>query len=270
MTGGDEHGAYERVYEALYSHLSLGNRVIDTDFARYVTNPAALSVYDANHVQSVRADSEAAIDSVLALADQLFEDCRHRRIFIDPWTPLEVEAYLTLRDYEPRSELVLLLGADLRIDVQDVLDLDLRLVESDDDWNSFEQLLRLDHEEEEERGIGTRSPDLTHQVALTKRSKAPDVRFWLARIDDADCAFCSSWSGSSGVGIVEDLFTRQDFRHRGVATALIGHCVADSRARGAGPVVISALVDDTPKSMYAALGFRPVCINRSYLKQAGP
>src|ERR1700683_1876224 len=270
MTGGDEGGLYEGVYEALYSYLSLGNRVIDTDFARYVSNPAALSVYDANHVQSVRADSETAIDSVLALADQLFAGCRHRRIFIDPRTPLEVEAYLTLRDYEPRAELVLLLGADLRIDVPDVLELDLRLVESDDDWSSFEQLLRLDHEEEEGRGIGARSRDLTHQIALTKRWKAPGVRFWLARLDDTDCGFCSSWSGGSGVGIVEDLFTREDFRHRGIATRLIGHCVADSRPGGAGPVVISALVDDTPKLMYADLGFRPVCINRSYLKLVSP
>jgi GNAT superfamily N-acetyltransferase len=99
-----------------------------------------------------------------------------------------------------------------------------------------------------------------------KRVKAPDLRFWLARVDDTDAAFFSSWPGPEGVGIVEDLFTRPEFRRRGIATALIAHSVADARERGAGPVAISARVNDSPKYMYAALGFRPSCISRSYLK----
>jgi hypothetical protein len=40
----------------------------------------------------------------------------------------------------------------------------------------------------------------------------------------------------------------------------------DSRPRGAGPVLIGARANDTPKQMYAALGFRPLCIQRSYVK----
>ncbi len=64
------------------------------------------------------------------------------------------------------------------------------------------------------------------------------------------------------------MFTHPDFRHRGLATALIDHCVADRRAHGAGPVVIVADPTDTPKRMYAALGFRPVAIKRSWRKDA--
>src|SRR5882672_2569888 len=65
---------------------------------------------------------------------------------------------------------------------------------------------------------------------------------------------------------VEDLFTRADFRGRGIGTALISACVADARARGAGPILIGARPTDTPKHMYAALGFRPLCVQRNYLK----
>lgn len=54
-------------------------------------------------------------------------------------------------------------------------------------------------------------------------------------------------------------------RPRGVATALIHRAVADCRARGAGPVLIVADVDDTPKRMYAALGFRPLAVEQKYL-----
>jgi len=266
IDGGDD-GMLARVYEALYTHLAQGNRVVDTGLARFVSNPAAPSVYDANHGQAVRAASEAEIDAVLERADETFADCRHRRFFIDPWTPPTFEARLALNGYEPHGELVLLLDGNLGSDSPPIPGVELRLVDSDDEWRSFEQLLRLDHEEEATRGIGVRSSELTRQMTLTKRAKAPEVRFWLARVDGADCAFCSSWSGVGRVGIVEDLFTHQDFRHRGIATALIRHCVADARARGAGPVAISALLADTPKLMYDALGFRPYVVNRSYLRQ---
>jgi predicted GNAT family acetyltransferase len=72
----------------------------------------------------------------------------------------------------------------------------------------------------------------------------------------------------NGIGQVEDLFTHPDFRHRGIATALIAHCVADARARGAGPVLITADPLDTPKQMYAAMGFRPFSVTRNYFKSA--
>jgi len=42
--------------------------------------------------------------------------------------------------------------------------------------------------------------------------------------------------------------------------------VAEARKEGAGPVVIVADTADTPKRMYAALGFRPVAISRTYWK----
>jgi GNAT superfamily N-acetyltransferase len=270
VSSWEDEGIHERVYEALYAHLALGNTVVKTESARYVSNPATPNVWDANHIQGVRAASDTGFASVLQIADELFADCGHRRVFVDPWTPLEVEARLTLDGYEPRAELVLLLDKDLDLRNRSAFQVDLRLVETDADWYSFERLLRLDHEEEAAKGVGARSRDLTREIAVTKRAKAPDVRFWLAQTGGLDCAFCSSWSGVNGVGIVEDLFTHQDFRHRGIATALIQHCVADARAHGAGPIVISALIDDTPKAMYAALGFRPFCVNRSYLHQPRP
>lgn len=61
-----------------------------------------------------------------------------------------------------------------------------------------------------------------------------------------------------------------DYRKRGVATALIHHCVSQCRAKGAGPVVIVADPTDTPKNIYARMGFRPVAIQSKYLKRLTP
>ena len=143
-------------------------------------------------------------------------------------------------------------------------------MDSDDDWAVVRRLTRLDHEETARRRLHPLwDEDVTTQTVATKRAKAPDLRFWLARADGIDCAFLSSWPGANGVGKVEDLFTHPDFRHRGIATALIVYCVRDARARGAGPVLIGALLNDTPMHMYVGMGFRPFCVAHRGRKSHG-
>lgn len=51
--------------------------------------------------------------------------------------------------------------------------------------------------------------------------------------------------------------------------ALIHRCVAHCREQGAGSIVIAATASDTPKEMYAAMGFRPVAVKREYGKGVG-
>jgi predicted GNAT family acetyltransferase len=80
----------------------------------------------------------------------------------------------------------------------------------------------------------------------------------------------ASLVGADGVGQVEDLYVEPEVRHRGLATALIHRAVADCRARGAGPVLIVADASDTPKAMYAAMGFRPLAVERKYLLRLAP
>ena len=70
--------------------------------------------------------------------------------------------------------------------------------------------------------------------------------------------------------MVEDLFTRPSHRNRGIARALIHHCVADARARGAVDVLIGAIYDDTPKNAYAAMGFESTCLTWEWLKAPNP
>jgi GNAT superfamily N-acetyltransferase len=71
------------------------------------------------------------------------------------------------------------------------------------------------------------------------------------------------------VGLVEDLFTHPEFRRRGIATGLVARAVEDARERGADQVLIGARPEDTPRRMYASMGFRPLCVTRQYLKTCG-
>ena len=100
------------------------------------------------------------------------------------------------------------------------------------------------------------------------------MQFFLASVDGTDVSFFSSFaapgSGAGRVGIVEDLFTLREHRGRGVARALIRHCVADARARGAREVSIGAEPADWPQRWYAALGFEPALLRLGFHRSVPP
>jgi GNAT superfamily N-acetyltransferase len=254
-----------RVFEAWAGYHALGNTVVDEPLARFISRADVPRVHDANLVCQVRAATDDEIDAVLARAEEVYAGLGHRKFALDPETPTAFEARLVLEGYEPHPDLELVLERNLEVAPPQV---DIRAVTTDNDWRSLESLWRANHDEEAAKGQHEPwDPAVTTQLVAALRAKAPDLQFWLARVDATDGAFFSSWPGSDGVGIVEDLFTRAKFRGRGIATALIVRAVSDARQRGAGPVVIAARPTDTPKHMYAALGFRPLCVRRSYLKQ---
>lgn len=55
-------------------------------------------------------------------------------------------------------------------------------------------------------------------------------------------------------------------RQRGVATALVAHSALDAQRRGAATCFLAARADDTPKEMYARVGFRAVGVTRNLLR----
>jgi len=265
-----DEGLLRGVYETLEGYYALGCEVIDDPLARFVRDREAARIYDVNFAHSVRAATEREIGAVLERADEVFAGLPHRVFHIDPWTPPAFEASLVLHGFEFEDELQLLLEGELAV-AGEPPPVDIRPVDSDDDWTVVRRLARLDHEEQARREVHpVWDEEVTTQMVATKRAKAPDLRFWLARAGGVDCAFLSSWPGRNGVGKLEDLFTHPDFRHRRIATALIVHCVADARDRGAGPVLIGALPNDTPMRMYAAIGFRPFCVTHRGRKTKEP
>jgi GNAT superfamily N-acetyltransferase len=258
----------EAVIATLLGYFELGNEVVAARRARFVRNPACADIYDANHGTAVRATTADEIDEVLRAADALFPAARHRTFKVDPRTPPAFEARLLLDGYAATPELQLLLEGPLQAPTPPPMA--IRPVDDPADWASLSRLTRRDHEEEAATaGRPVWPPSLTAEMVATKRAKAPALQFFLASVDGVDCAFFSSWPGIDGVGKVEDLFTAPEHRRRGIASALIAHAVADARTRGAEAVLIGADPADSPKAMYAALGFVPVCVLRSYTRVRG-
>ena len=254
-----------RAYETSRGWLALGHERVPSAHAWIVRDREVPQVYDANFAAMVRAESEAEITDLLAQLDEVFSGLEHRFVFWDAEMPQPFEARLVLDGWQRFNEMIaLVLEGELRKRGPRI---QTRPVESDADWATIEELHWRDHQEEVAMGFHAAwDRGITAAIVRAKRRKAPAVQYFLTRVDGVDCGFFSAWPGTNGVGQVEDLFTLAEFRGRGIASSLMATCVDDARARGAGPILICARAEDTPKRMYAAMGFRPLCVQRGYLK----
>lgn len=246
--------------------LALGNEVFEAEGATFVRNRALSDIRDSNHVSHVSAATPEEIGRLLARVEREFAGFPHRRFDTDNRTPPEFEARLALDGYQRGEALVMILEGDRAGTPKPH---DIRLVEGESIWSDYTTLNEAGWLDYQERIGEGENVEVGRAMLASRRAKSPPARHWLAYADDAARAYLTSWEGIDGVGQVEDLFTQQEYRHRGLATALIHHCVADCRAHGAGAAIIVCDPDDTPKEMYAAMGFRPIAIKRSYWKASG-
>ena len=246
------------------ANLALGHETFEACGATFVRNRAYPLIYDANHVASICTSTPDEIHRLLARVEHEYEHAAHREFGVDFRTPPAFVARLLLDGYERRDSLVMLLEGELQSRPPDI---EIRPVQTEVDWRDYAALKELDWLEHERRIKKAPDPAVGEALYAVARLKQPPAQYWFACLNGRPLAYFNSWGGTDGVGQVEDLFTHPKFRHRGLATALINHCVLECRRSGAGPVVIVADPTDTPKQMYAAMGFRPVAVYSHYLKR---
>ena len=258
----------QRVCETSNAYLGLGNERWRAHGATFIRNRTTPRRYDSNNVGLVRAESEEDIAAVFEELEVTFAGFNHRMVHTDALTPRAFEARLAMEDgYKTEQFVVHVLEGELRLPPAPKIE--VREVVSEDDWQAYQALDELWWREsgESEALFGPYDRELHDEMMVSKRLKNPMARSWFAIADGAPRAFFSSWPGENGVGMVEDLFCHPDYRRRGLATALIRRCVDDARERGAGPVLITSNIGDSPKHMYAAMGFRPLYVARTWTRR---
>jgi GNAT superfamily N-acetyltransferase len=241
---------------------ALGHEVFDADAARFVRDRRLPDIWEANRVTAVTAASDEAIERVLARTEREYAGFGHRRFDLDFTTPSAFEARLLLDGYRVREFLVMVLDGEWRGRAGAA---DIRPCTGVEAWAAYGALKREDWRESARR-LELNEGEVGAQMADGHRRRCPPARYWLAWVDGAPRGFLSSWDGLDGVGVVEDLFVDPAARGRGLAAALVQHGVADCRRAAAGPVVIVAAAEDTPRLAYARMGFRPVAVSRAYLR----
>jgi len=253
----------EKVAEAGAWLAGIGQEVRDGPRCRIVRNPDHPLIWDVNHLRLIRARNEGEIREMMAAARAALAHASHRVLHVDPLTPPAVEAWLAIEGYENDPMLQMVLSGPLLASPPDI---DLRPVLDADDWQSFGAMLRDNFAETGPADSRDIAESVAAGLLAVARMKVPDFQFFIARIDGADCGYGAGGAGVNGLGVVDDIYTKPAFRKRGVATAVIAHAIDFARAGGAGDIVISAHAEETPKQLYASLGFRPVCVTRQYVK----
>jgi len=251
------------ICDTAWGYLETGNEVFDLDGCTFVRNRACPRRWDANQVTRIRCRASTDIDLLFENVEREYDGCDHRRFAVDPLTPPSVVARLVLQDYPFVETVWLGLDGELAGGAPEV---DIRLMQTEQDWRNTVPLVEAEWGEALRKQRRAVDNSIVPEFVATKRAKSPPIRHWMAYVGGTACAYFSSWEGRNGIGIIEDLFTLPRYRHRGIATALLHHCVADARAHGASMIIIGALSDDTPKRMYAAMGFRPLLTTRHYTR----
>ena len=212
-------------------------------------------IYDSNHARLVRTD-ESGVDEFLAAVDAELSTRGHRAsIRLDPLSvPPSLEARLAFQGWECEEGILMLLEGELR---SPALELVLRQVESEADWAAYFSLKLSDQEAPWVHTVG-------QQWISCMQRKKPRVRTWLALREGSALGFFSEFVAGD-LGLLEDLYVHPAARLQGIATGLVAHCVCEARARGARAVFLTARAADTPKRMYAKMGFRPAGVTRHWL-----
>jgi GNAT superfamily N-acetyltransferase len=89
------------------------------------------------------------------------------------------------------------------------------------------------------------------------RERAVHVRYFAARIDGRLVSECSLFM-DAGVAQVESVHTLEEYRGRGLASAIIGHTIDQALSAGHGFVFLLADADGQSKELYRRLGFAEI------------
>jgi GNAT superfamily N-acetyltransferase len=256
-----------RVCATYRTQREMAGERVEHPLATIVRAPPRPDVWDANFAIGVSAKTPEEIQTLVEALDAAMPQAVHvRKFHCDPFTPPPFVARLAVLGFAREGTVQLVLEGELLARPRE---LEIRRAQTDDDWAAVASLTADNMREELlKQGHAPPEADFLRQFVGLRRELSSEMHMWLARDRGEDCGFFASWPGVEQMGMVEWLFTCEEHRRRGVATALVAHAVADARARGAREVLIgaSAGADAVPRQLYASLGFRPVCVTEEYLR----
>ena len=253
------------IAEAYRWQRQLGNTQIAAPHCHIVADPSHPDVWDSNHADEVTAQSDAEIDGVFQAMDHHLAHTRWRIVHTDCFTPDAFLARLAFDNFEERPVTIqMALHGEL---TDRGAPIELQPVARDADWEALLQLVLADHAEGR-RTSGLDVPrDISAGMVAGYRAKSPAYRFYLAMQSGEPVAYGAHAAAPNGAGMIEDLFTLQSARRRGIATAMIAAFTGRLRDAGCHTIFLGALAGEQAKHLYARLGFRAVTLARSWARE---
>lgn len=253
------------IAEAYRWHHRLGNTVVKADHCHFIVDPSCPEVWDSNHVDEVTAQSDDEIHSVFQAMEKHLAHTRWQVVHTDCFTPDAFLARLAFEDFIERPATILM-GLQHEMNGTGSM-IELHRVTGDADWNSLLQLVLIDHAEGRRTSGLNVSPSVSAGIVAGYRAKSANCQYYLARLQGELVAYGMCAAAPSGVGIIDDVFTLQSARRRGIATAMIARFTEHLRSAGCETIFVGALATEQPKQLYHRLGFRPVTLVRSWVRE---
>lgn len=253
------------IAEAYRWQRRLGNPSIEAACCHIVANPAYPLVWDANHADTVTAETDLDIASVFAAMDARLGHTPWRVVHTDCFTPDAFLGRLALDGFQEQPVTIQMVLQGELSDRGAMVE--IRPVVDDTDWVAMHRLVALDHAEGRRTANLDLTPEFTTSVVTGYRSKTAHYHFNLVIQDGEPVAYGAHAIAPNGVGMIEDLFTLPTARRRGVATAMIAAFSDRLRASGCRTIFLGALASEHPKHLYARLGFRPVGLARAWVME---
>jgi GNAT superfamily N-acetyltransferase len=252
------------VGEAYRWQRRLGNNVISAQHCHILADPARPDIWDCNHADAITADTDAAIEAVFAAMNLHLHHTRWRVIHTDGFTSDAFLARIALEEFEERPVTIqMVLRGELAARGPDV---ELRPVTSEADWAALLELARAGHVEGRRSPGLDLSPEFSRGMVAAYQAKSSSYHFHLAIKDGVPAAYGAFAAAPNGAGIIEDLFTLPSARRQGIATAIIAASTDRLRQAGCHTIFLGALATESPKRLYRRLGFHPVGLARSWVK----
>lgn len=250
----------ERVAAARRWFRRQGHAAIEQDGVTLVATPEHPDTWDANWA-CARSDVSAA--TLMGMLDRHMGHTPWRVAHVDALTGPAVEAGLALADFRAESSLIEMLAREIAAPLP-VPDITLRAV-GPGDWDDLEALVQVDLRE------GKRTGEHDESVAAGlldgMRRRLGPCTYWLLFKAEAPVGYGMTAICPNGLGLIENLFTLPAQRGRGVMSAFIVEAARRLRAAGCDAVFLDAHAHDTPKRLYARLGFLPVAMARTWVKR---
>jgi GNAT superfamily N-acetyltransferase len=230
------------IAEAYRWQRRLGHRVIELPGCAIVADPAKPDLWDANHADNVTAKNDAEIDAVIAVMDEHLAHSDWRVVHTDLLHARPVSRAAGVSWVEERPVVVRMTCDALKPTGGAPID----LVEIADEagWAALTGLVRADVTEGKRTGGLDLDDAFVDDMVANYRAKVPAYRFHLALLDGQPVAYGAMALAPNGMGMIEDLFTAQSARHRGIASTIIAHFYGTLRVEGCTGVFLGAVATE--------------------------
>ncbi len=204
--------------------------------------------------------------TLIAALDRHMTHSRWRVAVTDALTDPEVEAALALAGFRTESVLIEMAARAITPARPAAPVSPARVGEAN--WATFAALVEADMREGKRTGEHDEGVAAGLLDAIRRRLGACDYRLLIEHGEPVGygmTAVCPN-----GLGLIESLFTLPERRGRGLMSGFIFDEAERLLAAGCDAVFLDAHAHDTPKRLYAALGFRPVALSRTWVSGPHP